>query len=238
MDPVGVDWIGLIRHGESSGNVAWEAAEAAGHDVVDLPERDADVPLSPEGERQGKALGRWFASMPREQWPDLVVSSPYLRALDTAHLAVPGHSRSRVDERLRDRELGVFDVLTKHGVARRYPEEPARERRLGKFYYRPPGGESWADVALRLRSLLRDLDGRRVLLFGHEITAFLLRYLLEGLPERDLTTFARNMVVPNGSLTSWRREEGLWVLERESETGHLVEEGAEPTADEDAATAV
>jgi broad specificity phosphatase PhoE len=129
-----VDWIGLIRHGESSGNVAWEAAEAAGHDVVDLPERDADVPLSPEGERQGKALGRWFASMPRERWPDLVVSSPYLRALDTAHLALPGHPRSRVDERLRDRELGVFDVLTKHGVARRYPEEPARERRLGKFY--------------------------------------------------------------------------------------------------------
>jgi broad specificity phosphatase PhoE len=77
-----------------------------------------------------------------------------------------------------------------------------------------------------------------VLLFGHEITAFLLRYLLEGLPERDLTAFARNTVVPNGSLTSWRREEGLWVLERESETGHLVEEGAEPTADEDAATAV
>lgn len=231
-----VDWIGLIRHCESTGNVAWEAAESAGHEVVDVSRRDADVPLSAEGERQGRALGRWFASTPPERWPDVVVSSPYRRAIDTARLALPDHPRTRVDERLRDRELGVLELLTSHGVARRYPDEVARERRLGKFYYRPPGGESWADVALRLRSVLRDLDGRQVLLFGHEITVFLLRYLLEGLPERDLTAFARNTKVPNGSLTSWRREEGLWVLERESETDHLVEHDAEPTESEDAAT--
>ncbi|MEU4445785.1 histidine phosphatase family protein [Actinosynnema sp. NPDC050801] len=233
---VGVDWIGLIRHGESTGNVAGEAAESAGHEVIDIAERDADVRLSAEGERQGRALGRWFAAVPREQWPDVVVCSPYRRAIDTARLAVSGHPRTRVDERLRDRELGVLDLLTSHGVAKRYPEERARERRLGKFYYRPPGGESWADVALRLRSLLRDLDGRRVLLFGHELQAFLLRYLLECLPEPDLAAFARNRVVPNASLTSWRREDGLWVLEREFETNHLVTEGVEPTAPEDRAT--
>jgi broad specificity phosphatase PhoE len=231
-----VDWIGLIRHGESTGNVAREVAESAGHEVIDITERDADVPLSDQGERQGRALGRWFAALPREQWPDLVVCSPYRRAIDTARLTVSGRPRSRVDERLRDRELGVLDLLTSHGVARRHPDERARERRLGKFYYRPPGGESWADVALRLRSLLRDLDGRRVLLFGHEITAFLLRYLLEGLPERDITAFARNSVVPNGSLTSWRREEGRWVLEREFEAGHLVQYGATPTVSADTAT--
>jgi 2,3-bisphosphoglycerate-dependent phosphoglycerate mutase len=231
-----VDWIGLIRHCESTGNVAADAAQSAGAEVIDLSRRDADVPLSAEGERQGRALGRWFAAMPREQWPDVVVSSPYRRAIDTAHLALPGHPRTRVDERLRDRELGVLDLLTSHGVARRFPDEVVRERRLGKFYYRPPGGESWADVALRLRSLLRDLDGRRVLLFGHEITAYLLRYLLECLPERDMTAFARNSKVPNGSLTAWRREEGLWVLDRESETDHLAEQGAEPTESADAET--
>lgn len=236
VDSLGVDWIGLIRHGESTGNVASEVAEAAGHEVVDILERDADVPLSDQGERQGRALGRWFAALPREQWPDLVVCSPYRRAIDTARLTVSGRPRSRVDERLRDRELGVLDLLTSHGVAERYPEERARERRLGKFYYRPPGGESWADVALRLRSLLRDLDGRRVLLFGHELQAFLLRYLLECLPEPDLAAFARNTVVPNASLTSWRREEGLWVLEHEFETDHLVERGVEPTGSADQST--
>ena len=232
-----VDWIGLIRHGESTGNVAAESAESAGHEVVDILERDADVRLSDRGERQGRALGRWFASLPDEQRPDLVVCSPYRRAIDTARLTLGAHApRTRVDERLRDRELGVLDLLTGRGVAQRYPEERARERRLGKFYYRPPGGESWADVALRLRSLLRDLDGRRVLLFGHELQAFLLRYLLECLPEPDLAAFARNTVVPNASLTSWRREDGLWVLEREFETEHLVQRGAEPTAAQDQST--
>ncbi|NUT53837.1 MAG: histidine phosphatase family protein [Saccharothrix sp.] len=224
-----MDWIGLIRHGESTGNVAREVAESAGHEVIDIAERDADVPLSAEGERQGRALGRWFAATPPEQRPDLVVCSPYRRALDTARLTVDGHPRTRVDERLRDRELGALDLLTTHGVARRFPDEQARKRRLGKFYYRPPGGESWADVALRLRSLLRDLDGRRVLLFGHEVHVFLLRFVLECLPEPDLTALARNRVVPNGSVTSWRREDGLWVLDREFETGHLVEQGVTPT---------
>ncbi|MFD1149727.1 histidine phosphatase family protein [Saccharothrix hoggarensis] len=234
----GVEWIGLIRHGECEAALAREAAESAGHEVVDVAVREADVPLSPEGERQGRALGRWFAAMPRERWPDVVVSSPYRRTIATARLALPGHPRTRVDERLRDRELGVLDQLTSHGVARRHPEEHARERRLGAFYYRPPGGESWADVALRLRSLLRDVDGRRVLLVGHEVTAFLLRYLLECLPEPDVTAFARNVPVPHGSLTSWRREDGLWVLERESETAHLVEHDAEATPAEGASTAV
>ncbi|MEU4742147.1 histidine phosphatase family protein [Actinosynnema sp. NPDC023658] len=231
-----MEWIGLIRHGESIGNVAREAAESGGHDVIDISQRDADVPLSPNGEQQGRALGRWFAAMPREQWPDLVVASPYRRAIDTAALALHGHPRTLVDERLRDRELGVLDLLTTHGVAHRHPDELVRKRRLGKFYYRPPGGESWADVLLRLRSLVRDLDGQRVLLFAHEITPFLLRYLLEGLPERDMLAYAHNSVVPNGSLTSWRREDGGWVLEREFETGHLVEHGAEPTETADATT--
>ena len=74
----------------------------------------------------------------------------------------------RLDERLRDRELGILDRLTSAGVEARFLEEGERRRWLGKFYYRPPGGESWADVVLRLRSLLADLDrehpGQEVLL--------------------------------------------------------------------------
>ena len=40
----------------------------------------------------------------------------------------------------------------------RHPAEVPRARRaaahVGKFYFRPPGGESWCDVILRLRSLI------------------------------------------------------------------------------------
>ena len=60
----------------------------------------------------------------------------------------------RTDERLRERDFGAFDGMTGAGIREQYPDEAKRRDLLGKFYYRPPGGESWADVALRVRSLL------------------------------------------------------------------------------------
>ena len=76
-------------------------------------------------------------------------------------------------------------MLTSAGVEARLPEEAGRRRWLGKFYYRPPGGESWADVVLRLRSLLADLDAgipaQGVLLVCHDAVILLIRYILEGL---------------------------------------------------------
>lgn len=218
----------MVRHGESTGDVARQHAEATGLDVIDVPERDADVPLSPRGEEQARAVGRWLAAVPVDQRPDVVVCSPYLRTLGTAWFAtreLDYQPTQVVDERLRDREPGVLDLLTARGVALRYPDELIRRQRLGEFYHRPPGGESWADVALRLRSLLGDLErdheGRRVLLFAHEVTAYLLRYLLEGVPERDLLAVARASVVATGSLTSWARDDGGFRLVHEYSTAHL-----------------
>ncbi len=113
----------------------------------------------------------------------------------------------RTDERLRERELGVLDLLTRHGVASRFPEEEERRRRLGKFFHRPPGGESWADTGLRLRSWLRDVslehDGRRVLVVAHEVVVLMLRYVVEGLTEREILAVNRATDVANCSLTSF-----------------------------------
>src|SRR5215212_4391670 len=75
--------IWTVRHGESAGNVARDAADAAGMPTVDIDVRDVDVPLSPLGERQSQALGRWFAAMPAHERPSIVLTSPYLRARQT-----------------------------------------------------------------------------------------------------------------------------------------------------------
>lgn len=48
----------IVRHGESAGNVAREAAQAAGLDRIDIGARDVDVPLSDLGQSQAGALGR------------------------------------------------------------------------------------------------------------------------------------------------------------------------------------
>ena len=47
----------VVRHGESAGNVARDAADAAGHSEIDIDIRDVDVPLSRLGEEQSRTLG-------------------------------------------------------------------------------------------------------------------------------------------------------------------------------------
>ncbi|HEX8904080.1 MAG TPA: phosphoglycerate mutase family protein, partial [Longimicrobiaceae bacterium] len=84
MEQTWPDVMWIVRHGESAGNVAAAAARAAGLPVVQIAQRDVDVPLSPRGQEQAAALGRWFAEMPREERPTVVLTSPYARARSTA----------------------------------------------------------------------------------------------------------------------------------------------------------
>jgi broad specificity phosphatase PhoE len=219
-------WLAMARHGESIGNAAWRAAESADLDEIDIDLRDPDVPLSETGRRQAKALGRRLAAMPPDERPTAVISSPYVRAVETARIAVAelGDPPIHLDERLRDRETGVLYALTWRGIAARFPEEAARKRRTGKFYYRPPGGESWADVALRLRGALSDIerdhpDGR-VLVFAHDAVVVLTRYIVERLTEREVLDIERTLVA-NGSLTTWAREDGDLRLVAFNSTDHL-----------------
>jgi broad specificity phosphatase PhoE len=231
-------WLGVVRHGLSTGNVIAERAEVGGLEAIDIPERDADVPLSDIGRDQAAAVGRWLGDRAAADRPQLAVVSPYLRARQTAELALAGSGiPAVVDERLRDRELGVLDLLTGRGVAARLPDEAARRRRLGKFYYRPPGGESWADVLLRLRVLLRELredhPGGRILLFGHEATVLLVRYLVEMLDEAELMAVARSTTIANCSISDWHRDGEVLVPDLFNSVAHLHAEGAPPTAQED-----
>jgi broad specificity phosphatase PhoE len=231
----------LVRHGESEGNVAREAAEAEQADEILIDQRDPDVPLSGRGRSQAEAVGRWLADLAGERRPRIAWTSPYTRARQTAELAlataaiqVPLH----VDERLRDRELGVLDRLTSRGVTARFPDEAGRRRYLGKMYYRPPGGESWADMALRLRSFLADLDRAHEagcgLVVCHDAVILVLRYVLEELTEQEALDIAASQSLGNGSVTRLARPErkGPWQALDFNLQDHLTAYGSEPTAHE------
>lgn len=223
----------LVRHGESVGNVAATGAEVAGEEVIALEMRDADVPLSDTGVEQARALGA--ALREADELPQIAWLSPYLRAQQTFALSVEhGAAIDRVltDERLRDRELGILDLLTWRGVAARHPEEAERRARLGKYYHRPPGGESWADVALRLRSFLRDAldaDARVGLVVAHDAVVMLLVSLLTGMDEPHLVEFAAAHTVLNASVTRLRFDGTRWHLVDFSDVRHLEQLGAEIT---------
>jgi broad specificity phosphatase PhoE len=220
----------LVRHGESAGNVAATEAESLGVDRVEVTARDADVELTELGRSQASSLGAAFARMPADQQPDCVLGSSYRRAYQTAQIIVDAARlpmTPRIDERLRDRDLGVLDRLTLHGVETLYAEEAARRRWLGKFYYRPPGGESWADVALRVRSFLSEVDarfdGRRLLVVTHDVVIVIFRYVCEELTEEQASGITRTTPLRNTSVTHLVRADprGEWKLLAYNDVSHL-----------------
>ena len=79
---------------------------------------------------------------------------------------------------------------------------------MGKFYFRPPGGESWCDVILRLRSVVevlrRDHVGERVLVVAHQVIVNCMRYLIENLDEAGILEIDRMADVPNCAVTSYQ----------------------------------
>jgi broad specificity phosphatase PhoE len=231
----------LVRHGESIGNVADAQAQQAGAGRLELDVRDPDVPLSDTGRSQAETLGRWLAALPADERPTAVLSSPFARAQETARLATAGLDvRVRTDERLRERDFGAFDGMTRAGIRDRFPDEAGRRDLLGKFYYRPPGGESWADVALRIRSLLateslrHDCD--RLLVVAHQAVIMVFRYVLEELTEQELLAVDREEQVANASVTRYEADGGGELrLVAFNDVDHLVDEGEDVTEEPDAA---
>jgi 2,3-bisphosphoglycerate-dependent phosphoglycerate mutase len=218
----------IVRHGQS-GSASAEL-------------RDLEVPLSPLGEGQATALGRWFAAMPADRRPSVALCSPFRRARQTAEriaeaggLAHPD-LEIRADERLRERDRGLLDGLTAAGFQERYPEQASLRQRLGEFYFRPAGGESWCDLLLRLRTLLDTLclhhAGEHVLLVTHESSVVAARYLLEELGEDEILTLERCHEVAHCSVTSYTPDpasSGPMELERFNFVAPLMDAGTPVT---------
>lgn len=240
----------IVRHGESAGNVARDEATAARELVIHSASRDVDVPLSRLGERQATALGHWFGSLTVDQRPTVVITSPYLRARQTADtIKALGHFRYAsdatcqvVDERLREKEFGILDGLTRYGILERFPDQAALRASLGKFYHRPPGGESWCDVILRLRSafemMCHKYHDERVLVVAHSVVVLCMRYIVEGLTEEEILKIDRNNEVANCSVTRFDVDPtqgtvGKLVLNSFNFVAPLQTEGATVTSEAD-----
>ncbi len=124
-----------------------------------------DLPLSPEGVKEALAVGKAIEEMPL----DRLYSSDLERARQTAEVVarfvdVP----IRLEPCLREIDLGSWEGLEIATVKRAQPE--AYEARGWDFEgFRPPGGESFGDLANRVLPFLTDLASfpGNVLLVGH-----------------------------------------------------------------------
>ncbi|QFG69918.1 histidine phosphatase family protein [Ornithinimicrobium pratense] len=208
----------LVRHGESMGNLADRAALDAGEAYIDIDVRDADVELSETGIEQAQAVRDYLRSLPEDRRPTAVLSSPYRRARQTAEIVVEGLDLPLVvDERVRERDLGAFDGMTWIGIEQEHADESRRRQRVGKYYYRPPGGESWVDVVQRVRQILLELQeryaGERLWVFSHQATVMSFRVAVEGLGEAEVLAADKKTPLANCSTTVYRAgDDGLELV--------------------------
>jgi broad specificity phosphatase PhoE len=236
-----------VRHGQSAGNVARDAATEAGLARIALEHRDVDVPLSALGRQQAQALGKWFAGGGEDGRPEIMLASPYVRAMETAKIfrdngGCPADEKICCDERLREKEFGILDGLTGNGIRQFQPEQAEFRRVLGKFYHRPPGGESWVDVIFRLRSLMDTVSlhygGRRVMIVAHQVVVLCLRYVIENLTEAEILAIDREGDIANCAITEYRFDpaagkDGNLVLARYNVTAPMQADATEVTAEPD-----
>jgi broad specificity phosphatase PhoE len=118
-----------------------------------------DVPLNREGRAQAMRCGEILRDLLVRDGraPDDLdyVSSPLIRARETMELMraalglEPGSYR--VDARLAEISFGEWEGLTYEEVLARDPDVVAR-RETNKWGFLPPGGESYAQLTLRLRA--------------------------------------------------------------------------------------
>ncbi|WP_214105690.1 histidine phosphatase family protein [Acrocarpospora catenulata] len=211
-----------VRHGQSTANAAFLDPKAV------VPADDGAISLTELGGRQAGAVGLWLAGLPDAEMPDMVWCSPYLRAVQTWEVA----SRElgprpapcyRIDSRLRDRYRGQLSHLRPAEVRERFPEEYAKEA-ADSLGYRPPDGESFLDVAERLRDVVTDIEAdrhRRVLIVAHDAVVLFLRMILEKLTHAEVLTIADGGLAGNASVTSWHRSEGAYRLVTYDDRTHL-----------------
>ncbi|MET0426766.1 MAG: histidine phosphatase family protein [Actinoplanes sp.] len=222
----------LIRHGQSLANVAIPAADERGLlEVAELSGRDAEVPLTELGRAQAAAVGAWLAELPPSSRPQVVITSPYHRARETWRLAaeasgLPGLPPPTTDDRLVDRLMGDLELLTRAAVTQRFPDEAGRRAEIGEHHYAPPGGESFADIAVRLTAFLDDLNrdhpGQRVVVVAHDAVVLMMRAVIEQLTwDQILAAEQAAGYVRNASLTRFTAVGDHLELDHYNSVDHL-----------------
>ena len=139
-----------------------------------------DVPLTKEGIRQAGQVGRRLAS---GRGVDVVVTSPLQRARRTAEaVAAATGAPLVVDDDLVEADFGAWQGLTFAEAGERWPDE--MKAWLASPDARPPDGESFAMVALRVLAAQDRLFGehrhKRAVVVSHvtPIKTLLCRALL------------------------------------------------------------
>jgi len=169
--------IHLVRHGETAYN----------RDGLGLGR--ADQPLTGLGVEQARAVAARLASLPVRR----VLTSPLTRAAFVAELVGEAHDLPvERSEALTELDVGETEGLTFAAMRDRYPDFLRDWAGPDGWRAKMPGGESLADLGLRLAPLIEELRADHegdIVVVSHNFTLRALLCLMLGLPVSQFRSF-------------------------------------------------
>ena len=166
----------IARHGETVFNAA---ARMQGTGQL-------HTPLTRQGfaqaDEMGSALANWLGtSQSLQLWSSSAGRALQTLAVIAEHIGEDWHHAS-VDERLQEIDVGAWSGRTYDDIAVEFPD--FLDRDAGMFRTTGSGGESYSDVAARLKSWIADAAGQRGdrLVVMHGMSSRVLRGILLDLP--------------------------------------------------------
>jgi broad specificity phosphatase PhoE len=174
----------FVRHGETSYN------------AENRLQGQLDVPLNQRGRDQARAIGRTLRArlgeeIDRLEVADAFVASPLRRARQTMELARAAMGlppeRYRLDLALMELTFGDWEGLTWPEVQARDPKA-VKARRVDKWGFVPPNGESYAMLAGRVKEWLATLSGDAFIVSHGGVARALMTLIADVPPEIAVET--------------------------------------------------
>ena len=209
--PLPVDVL-FVRHGESEGNVAI-ARSRNGDDGAFSKEfrgrHSSTWKLTGYGCWQAERSGLWLRRSGFERFLRYT-TSPHHRALQTAAFLKLPEADWYIEPYLREREWGQADSLPDSEKRARFAEIMERQDADG-YYWTPPGGESFADVQMRVDSVLeahsREHSEGTAIMVCHEDVMKSVRVRIEHIGEHEFQDIMDAEPIHNGQIFHYTRRD-------------------------------
>ncbi|MBI5126666.1 MAG: histidine phosphatase family protein [Candidatus Taylorbacteria bacterium] len=160
-------------------NIIFEAHGTTFDNEAHLSSGHNDVALSPLGIKQSKEMGERYAN----DHFDAIFCSDLQRAYKSAEIGFGTKWPIIQDARLRECNYGDFTQNPSELVDTQKP------LRINEPF---PNGESYKQTTARMKSFLDDLlknyQGKRIMIIGHRATQYGLDHLINGVPLEKLVT--------------------------------------------------
>ncbi|MBI2068774.1 MAG: class I tRNA ligase family protein [Candidatus Yanofskybacteria bacterium] len=180
----------ILRHGhsEKNGNGKWA-------EIISSQLKNDKYHLTEDGKKQAKGVTKKLKKLGK---PDLIISSPFKRTKETAHLVAEAFGlKVSIDERIGEFNHGsICEGRTSHVCG--------LEKEPRKWDTKYGDEESWADLRRRMSQALRDIDskheGKRILLVSHGDPIWILETFTLGLTKEEAVPTREELYPAQGEL--------------------------------------